>query len=155
MFKFRKKKNKKVLGAQKVQKHGVHFRSKLELYCYEQLVKYNINFAYEEEKFTLLESSHNEFDLYVSRKVRGQKYKKLTKVTAKNQAMTYTPDFIVEHGGVKYIIETKGFETDSFKLKVKLFKKLLNKLVRREKIIFMIPTSQKQVDECIAIILEK
>lgn len=153
--KINKTTNKKVMGAVQVSKNGIDFRSKLELYCYEQLVKYKLPFEYEKKKYVLIGASKNKFDLYVSRKVRGKSYKQLVKSSPKNQAMTYTPDFLVYHKGVVYIIETKGFETDTFKAKIKLFKRLLNELCEKNKYVLMIPKSQSQVNECIKIILEQ
>ena len=150
---FKKSKNKKVLGATKVSKHGVDFRSKLELYCYEQLIKYELPFEYEKKKFILVGESVNLFDLYVSRKVRGKSYKQLVKSSPKNQPMTYTPDFLVYYNNTIYIIETKGFETDTFKTKIKLFKRLLNELCSEGRYVLMIPKSQSQVDQCIKVIL--
>ncbi len=157
MFKFNKKKttkNKKVMGAVQVSKYGIDFRSKLELYTYEQLSKYNLSFEYEKKKYILIPPSVNLFDLYVSRKVRGKSYKQLVKASKKNQAMTYTPDFLVFHKKVIYIIETKGFETDTFKTKIKLFKRLLNSLCEDNEYVLMIPKSQSQVNECIKLILQ-
>lgn len=40
--------------------------------------------------------------------------------------ITYTPDFILKKGDMTIIVETKGFETDSFKLKKKMFLNQIN-----------------------------
>ncbi len=69
--------------------------------------------------------------------------------------MTYTPDFLVYHKGVIYIIETKGFETPAFQVKIKLFKNMLNSLSEENKYVLMIPKSQAQVRECISIIIQE
>ena len=147
--------NKKVKGATKVSKYGENFRSKLELYCYEQLLKYELPFEYEKKKYVLVAPSKNEFDLYVSRKVRGKSAKQLVKSSPRNQAMTYTPDFLVYYNNTIYIIETKGFETPAFQVKIKLFKNMLNDLSEQDNYVLMIPKSQYQIRECINIILGK
>ena len=147
--------NKKVIGATKVSKYGVDFQSKLELYCYEYLVKYKLPFEYEKKKYVLVPPSKNVFDLYVSRKVKNKATRQLVLSSPRNQAMTYTPDFLVFHKGVIYIIETKGFETPAFQVKIKLFKNMINSLSEQNKYVLMIPKSQAQVRECINIILEE
>ncbi len=45
----------KVKNATVSKAHGITFRSKLELYCYNALKKAKIDFDYEHPKFTLLE----------------------------------------------------------------------------------------------------
>ncbi len=157
MFKFKKKSptnNKKVFGATPTTKYGIDFKSKLEAYTYDKLLKAKLVFTYEETKFTLLPKAKNKFFLYVSKKVRGKSTKELVLDNRSTLAMTYTPDFIVKHKNTTYVIETKGFETDSFKVKIKLFKHLLNDMSLKGHYALMIPKSQKQVNECIRIIME-
>ena len=93
--------NKKVKNATKIIYDGIQFRSKLEAYTYQKFKENGIKVEYENKKFTLLPSFefHNE-------KVR---------------AITYLPDFV----GNNFIVECKGFPTDTFPLKEKLFKRLL------------------------------
>jgi hypothetical protein len=57
-------------------------------------------------------------------------------------AITYKPDFIVENGLQRIIIETKGLTTPVFDMRYKLFKKWIsdNKL---DYVLFM-PRNQKQ-----------
>lgn len=93
--------NKKVKNATKIIYDGIQFRSKLEAYTYQKFKENGIKVEYESKKFTLLPS----FEFH-SEKVR---------------AITYLPDFV----GNNFIVECKGFPTDSFPLKEKLFKRLL------------------------------
>ena len=43
----------------------------------------------------------------------------------KVKAITYSPDFKVEYNNKVYFIEAKGMKTDSYNIKVKLFRKWL------------------------------
>lgn len=89
--------NKKVKNATITEVDGIKFKSKIEAFTYTKLVENDIIFSYEGETFCLLPS-----------------FKYDTRTT---RSVTYTPDFI----GKDFVIECKGFATDSFKLKWKLF----------------------------------
>jgi hypothetical protein len=95
------KPNKKVRNATLTECDGIKFKSKLERYTYEQFKLAEVPISYETVKFTLLEKF----------KYNGQNVR----------AITYTPDFI----GEDFIVECKGFKTDRFVLKWKLFQKYL------------------------------
>ena len=47
---------------------------------------------------------------------------------AKVRDITYTPDFIILYNGTMFIIEAKGIENDTFPLKKKLFRRLLESM---------------------------
>ena len=82
----------RVRNATKVDKYGLHFRSKLECYTYEAFMNAGIPVEYLLPKFE-----------YNQEKIR---------------AMTYLPDFI----GKGFVVECKGLMGDSFPLRWKLFK---------------------------------
>lgn len=85
----------------KVEKYGVKFDSRLELYFYELLLSSKIQFTFQ-NTYTL----HPSF-----------KYNKSTV-----RAMTLTVDFDFTTHGVDIIVDTKGFQRNDNKLKWKLFK---------------------------------
>lgn len=117
------------------------YRSKLEAKCAKLLAENKIPFAYESKKFILQEGFSFEQPSYER---VGKKKKMKFKLQHKRvRALTYTPDFM-GHG---WIIETKGFRTDSFNLKWKLFKKYLqdNNL---NYVLFM-PHTEKEIKTCI------
>lgn len=97
----------RVKNATKVDKYGIHFRSKLECYTYEALINAGIKVKYEPKHFTLL----NKFE-YLGEKIRP---------------ITYLPDFIGTYKNKKFIIECKGLIGDSFPLRFKLFKHYLKR----------------------------
>lgn len=121
-------KNKgRVRNATKVDKYGLHFRSKLECYTYEAFMNAGIPVEYEPKHFTLLEKFE-----YNKEKIRS---------------ITYLPDFIGTYKGKKFIVECKGLIGDSFPLRYKLFKYYLKK--HRSKARLFLVRNHKQVDEMI------
>ena len=133
--------NKKILNAQKVNYDGIQFKSKLELFCYKKLKEYSIEFQYEKERFMLFEGFRPTMQCYFPNKT-GDMVLDITKL----RNITYTPDFV----GGNWIIETKGRANDTYGIKLKLFRALLegNKTYK----IFMEPHNQKQVMQCIKLI---
>lgn len=97
--------NKKVKNASIAEYNGIKFRSKLEKEVAKTLDDLNIKYEYENKKFILIPSFRYENELI--------------------RQISYTPDFIIGN----LIIECKGFPTDSWKIKRKLF---LNYLVNKE-----------------------
>ena len=122
-----KKSKGKVRNATKVDKYGIHFRSKLECYTYEAFMNAGIKVEYEPKHFTLLEKFE-----YLGEKIRP---------------ITYLPDFIGSYKGYKFIVECKGLMGDSFPLRYKLFKNYLKK--HRSKAKCYLVRNHKQVDEMI------
>ena len=117
----------RVKNATKVDKYGLHFRSKLECYTYEAFMNAGIKVEYERKHFTLLEKLE-----YLGEKIRP---------------ITYLPDFIGSYKGYKFIVECKGLMGDSFPLRYKLFKNYLKK--HRSKAKCYLVRNHKQVDEMI------
>jgi len=123
--------------------NGITFDSSLEVYCYKQLEKTIIPFAYEPTSYILQIPFVYPHNVYESDMKRG---KLLSKRTPKYQSISYTPDFI----GDGWIIETKGLATERFKLIWKIFKKYLTD--KNIKFDLYLPKNQKQVDQCIELI---
>lgn len=117
----------RVRNATKVDKYGLHFRSKLECYTYEAFINAGIPVMYEPKHFTLLEK----FD-YLGEKIRP---------------ITYLPDFIGKYNGKRFIVECKGLMGDSFPLRYKLFKHYLKR--HRSNAKCYLVRNHKQVDEMI------
>ncbi len=90
--------NVRVKNAKKIVSNGIKFDSKLEKYMYDLLIEKNINFEFQhtivlQDKF----------------KFKNKSYR----------AITWRADFYLpDH---KMIIDTKGFPTEIFKLKLKMF----------------------------------
>ena len=117
----------RVKNATKVNKYGLHFRSKLECYTYEAFMKAGIPVEYEPKHFTL----PNKFEFN----------------TEKIRAITYLPDSIGSYKNNKFVVECKGMITESFPLRWKLFKYYLKR--HRSKYKCYMVRNHKQVDEMI------
>lgn len=113
----------KVKNATSVDKHGLHFRSKLECYTYEAFMNAGIPVKYEPKHFTLLPKFS-----YLGENIRP---------------ITYLPDFV----GKGFVVECKGLIGDSFPIRWKLFKHYLQR--HRSKMRCYIVRNHKQVDELI------
>ncbi len=116
------KKNKKIVGATKCSADGFIFDSKLELFMYRLLKRYKVDFELK-RKFIVQEGFVLE-----GKKVR---------------AITWSPDFLIGN----LIIDTKGHATEPFKLRLKLFKKMMED--RGEKYEFLFPSEQSQCHEIV------
>ena len=124
-----KKQGGRVKNATSVDKYGINFRSKLELYTYEAFMKAGISVKYEPKHFTLLPKFE-----YLGEKIRP---------------ITYLPDFI----GKGFVVECKGLIGDSFPLRYKLFKYYLKR--HRSKMTCYLVRNHKQVDEMIQELLSQ
>lgn len=139
-----KKKNIKVQNATPMEKDGIHFKSKLELYCYQRLKEAGISADYEVHRFNLLDKFEYGGESFESHKIKG--VKDFVAVSKNVRAITYTPDFVNLDKG--FIIEVKGYANDVFPIKWKLFKSIMSK----KKMTLFLPSTQKQVRDTIEII---
>jgi hypothetical protein len=110
--------NKKVRNATPLEVDNIQFKSKLEVYCYQKLQKYNLFQGYESETFELITPF-----TYTSQCYEHNKRTKTLKEQPKVRKMSYTPDFVFNYKGELYIVECKGFPNEQFPIKWKLFKK--------------------------------
>lgn len=129
-----------------IEKHGIRFRSLLELYCYEKLKEKNISFKYEKIRYTLQPPVKFNSESYERAKKKGKNHFILrARIDPK---VTYLPDFV----GKNFIIETKGKASAEFKIKWKMFKKFIND--NNLKFTLFLPHTRKEVDMAIQIIID-
>jgi len=127
---------------------SVKLKSTLETYCYDKLKEAKLQFGYESETFSLVDSFR--YPGVYHKSTRG----KDVLVDATNKvvlAIRYTPDFIShEH---RFIIETKGYvpSQHTFPIRWKLFLRYLESNDMDDYMLF-IPKNKKQVDQTIEII---
>jgi hypothetical protein len=148
--------NKKIVNAQALEVNGIRFKSKLELFTFNELKKAGIeDFKYEEDKFVLQEpfvfpNSSVELYTYTHTDEKGNKSKRSAfgDVTSNIRAITYTPDFVmIRPDKTGYIIETKGFKTNEFTIKWKMFKRHL--VENGYQLSLYAPNNQQNVLRCI------
>jgi len=141
--------NKKIRNATRTQQGSLKFRSKLELFTYNQLKLNSIPFSYEKERFVIIDSFRYEADCHEKKKKKGKNT--FVKVSNKITQATYLPDFTNLNDG--WIIECKGLRTEAFNLRWKLFK---NYLVKNDlNYELYMPGTKKQVLETVSIIKNK
>ena len=116
--------NKKVIGATECELDGIKFKSKWECRVYQMLKEADLNPQYEGLKIHLQETFEPKVSFYT--RVKDKRRTSGFKIdNYKVKAITYSPDFKVEYNNKVYFIEAKGMKTDSYAIKVKLFRKWL------------------------------
>jgi hypothetical protein len=127
---------------------SVKLKSTLETYCYDQLKEAKLDFEYESETFSLVDSFRYPGIYHKSTKGKDVLIDCTNKFVL---PIRYTPDFISHKH--RFIIETKGYvpSQHTFPLRWKLFLKYLNDNNMSDYMLF-IPKNRKQVDHAIEII---
>ena len=138
--------NKKILGATSLVSDNITFKSKLEVTIYKELLRAGFNPKYEEQKFVIWEGI-KPTKLFYNRDI---KTKMLKLDMGKMRDITYTPDFTFRYKKYLIIIEAKGFENDTFPIKKKLFRGLLEEM--KTPVIYFEVYTKKQLVQAIEII---
>ena len=144
---FRKSKKRGPVRAKKVTFDGIKFASGLEKYMYVALKNAKIKSKYEGETYILQESFEFKNESY-ERQSNG-KGEMVNRGQKKILNIKYTPDFVSD----SFIIECKGRANESFPIRWKMFKKYVNKHLKR--VILYKPQNQKECDEVIKLITKK
>jgi hypothetical protein len=144
-----KKKFKKrgPVRSKKVMYDNITFASNLEKYMYIALKKAKIKAQYEGETFTLIDGF--EFNNKSYERQSNGKGEFTNRGSKKILPIKYTPDFI----GKDFIIETKGRANESFPMRWKLFKRLIN--ISKPRVTLYKPQNQKECDQVIELIINK
>lgn len=139
--------NKKVRNATVIEYNGIKFKSKLEAAFYKLLIKAGFEPQYEQRTYLLWKGCKPTIPFYT----KDKKTKLLKLEDTKLRNITYTPDFTFNYNGRLIIIEAKGKENDTYPLKRKLFRGLLERTVSDNPLFFEV-FSQKQLLQAIEII---
>lgn len=115
-----KKKGRKIVQSRKVTIDGITFASILESTMYKLLKEAGIKFTYEGQSY----ETFKPFELEIECWERPTKRSKAMVDRRKVTKVSYTPDFIGENE--EWFIEVKGRANESFPLRWKLFKKMLD-----------------------------
>ena len=115
--------NKKIRNARESVFNGICFKSKVEESFYKTLVAAGLSPDYELTKFVLVEGFKPTVPFY-----NRSKSKVFRMDMTKVRDITYTPDFTILYNDTLFIIEAKGIENDTFPLKKKLFRRLLESM---------------------------
>ena len=141
-----RKKHKKrgPVRSKKVICDGITFASGLEKYMYLALKEAKIKADYEGETFTLINGFEFEIDSYERQSNGKGEFK--NRGDKKILPIKYTPDFVNEN----FIIECKGRANESFPMRWKLFKRMIN--ISRPYVTLYKPQNQKECDQVIELI---
>lgn len=115
--------NKKIKNARESVFNGITFKSKLEESFYKTLKAANLDPDYELMKFILIDGFRPTVPFY-----NRNKSKVFRLDMSKVRDITYTPDFTLLYNDTLFIIEAKGIENDTYPLKKKLFRRLLESM---------------------------
>lgn len=105
--------NKKVRNARAAKCDGIDFKSQLELRTYQKLRQAGFDPRYEELRLTLQERMKPRCKAY-------DKGKSGMKEIGMLRELTYTPDFVVDVGDRKVLVECKGYKLETYAIKKKL-----------------------------------
>ena len=142
-----KKKKRGPVRAKKVVFDGIKFASGLERYMYQVLKKAKIKAKYEGQTYVVQEGFSFKNESY-ERQSNG-KGDLVNRGCKKILPIKYTPDFISD----TFIIECKGRANESFPMRWKLFKKLINK--SKPHVTLYKPQNQKECDRVVELIINK
>lgn len=126
MMKTKSSTNKKVIGATECSINGIRFKSKWECKVYQMLKDAGLNPQYENMKIHLQDTFEPKVPFYTRIKSK-RRISGFAIDTYKVKAITYSPDFKVVYNDRTYFIEAKGIKTDSYNIKIKLFRKWVEK----------------------------
>lgn len=139
--------NRKIKNATVIEYNGIKFKSKLEAMFYKELLQAGFKPEYERRTYLLWKGLKPTIPFYTK-----DKRTKLLKIDmSKLRNMTYTPDFTFNYKNSLIIIEAKGKENDTFPIKKKLFRDLLETM-KQENPMFFEVFSKKQLLQAIEII---
>ena len=141
-----KQENKRVKNAQGISYDGIEFKSRLEGRCYKILKDAGFPVEYETRQFIIWKGFKPTVPFYD----KDKKTKLLKLQTSKLRDMTYTPDLSFVYGDHTIIIEVKGFSTEVFGIKKKLFRAWLE--TNQPNIIYFEIYTAKQLLQAINII---
>jgi hypothetical protein len=117
-----RKKRKKVVNSKKGVYDGIQFASQLEITMYKELKAAGIvDFKFEPRSYVTFKPFEIDTECYERATKRSKEMVSRTKVTK----VSYTPDFVDDNE--EWFIEVKGRANESFPIRWKLFKKMLQR----------------------------
>lgn len=146
---------RRVRGSKAKVFNGLKFKSLAEIMVYKTLLSKGITPKYEEEVFFLLEGLLPSVPFYTKNRFKRKNHniEVLSPFTCKDNrpldSMIYTPDFTFDYGGKHIIIEVKGFATDVFAYRFKLFRISLEGREDKDRFEVWEIHSKRQLLECL------
>lgn len=146
---------RRVRSANPMEYDGIKFKSLLEVMTYKTLIQEGFSPEYEKHPFLIWEGFIPTVPFFTKNTLK-RKDKRCT-VLSRNtmtvhkpvNGIVYTPDFYFEYNGKKILVEVKGFETEVFKIKFKMFRKYVEEMPDKDAYIIWEIHTKKQLLECI------
>lgn len=146
---------RRVRGSKAKEFDGIKFKSLAEVMVYKTLLSEGIKPKYEEEVFFLQEGLVPTVPFYTKNRFKRKNHniEVLSPFTCRDNrpldSMIYTPDFTFDYGGKHIIIEVKGFSTDVFLYRFKMFRISLEGNRDKNKFEIWEIHTKKQLLECL------
>lgn len=147
--------HRRVRNSKAKEYNGLKFKSLAEVMVYKTLLSEGIEPKYEEEVYTILEGTEPTVPFYTKNRFhrKNRNIEVLSKATCKDNrplpSLIYTPDFTFDYAGKHIIVEVKGFSTDQWIYRFKLFRKSLEERENKDKIELWEIHTKRQLLECI------
>lgn len=136
-----------------VTEDGINFKSRLERTCYLRFKQSGIDCAYEPEAFVLMPKKELSHTVRYERALLGKtpKIYGLKRKASVLRPLTYTPDFVLHFDDIVVYVDTKGFATDRYVVKKKLFLSHVEEHIN-DRVYFFEPHNNAEIDEMITLI---
>lgn len=147
--------HRRVRGAKSKTVDGIKFKSLAEVMVYKTLLSKGVKPLYEQEVYTLSEGALCTVPFYTKNKFKRKNHniETLSSTTCVDHRplspLVYTPDFTFDYGNKHIIIEVKGFSTDSFIYRFRLFRLSLEQRSDKDRIELWEIYTKKQLLECL------
>lgn len=134
---------------------GIKFKSLLECTVYKTLLKEGIKPKYEEEIYFLMDGRVATVPFYTKNKFKRKNHniEVISNATCKDNrplaSAIYTPDFTFDYKGKHIIVEVKGFATEIYAYRFKLFRLSLEEREDKDKYEVWEIHTKTQLLECL------
>lgn len=155
------KDNRRVRNAHPKEYNGIKFKSLAEVMVYKTLLSEGLNPQYEKEIYNILDGTTVSVPFYTKNKFKRKNHniKIISNTTCIDNrplsSLIYTPDFTFDYKGKHIIIEVKGFSSDCFMYRFKLFRISLEKREDKDKFEVWEIHTKKQLLECLEQLKQK
>lgn len=148
--------NRRVRNAQSREYDGIKFKSLAEIMVYKTLLDEGFAPQYEKETFVIADKINPTVPFYTANSFhkKNKNIEILKKSACKDSRslsqVTYVPDFTFDCNGKHIIVEVKGFSTDTFKYRFKMFRLSLEQREDKDNLELWEIHSKRQLLECIS-----
>lgn len=145
--------DKRKVKSSSVVEDGITFKSRLERACYLRFKQSGIHCSYESETFVLMPKKELSHTVRYERALINKELKKygLKRKSQVLRPLTYTPDFVLHFPDIVVYIDTKGFATDRYVVKKKLFLAYVDEHIK-DAVYFFEPHNNSEIEEMVSLI---